>query len=113
MSFRNPLAVIMTDTAVIRVADVRYIDISEIKKQRIKLFLIQGGEPLMVSGFAAMELIWHIKPGALEGHRIKWAKHSWAIHNLIAHPAMQLLAFAGCYKLAMWVHDVTVPRPRP
>lgn len=63
------------------------------------------------SGFFAIELIWTLKPGAFEGKRLKWKKRAWAFHNLVAHPVMQLLAFVGLYKQAMWVHDRTIPKP--
>ena len=64
-----------------------------------------------VSGFAALELVWLLKPSALEGKRLTWQKNSWIIHNLIAHPLMQLLALVGLYKQAIWIHDITVPKP--
>jgi hypothetical protein len=44
----------------------------------------------------------------------------WAVHNLVAHPAMHLLWWAslfGCIppvaRLAEWIHEATVPRPPP
>jgi hypothetical protein len=30
---------------------------------------------------------------------------------MIAHPLMQILALVRAYKWAMWIHDVTVPKP--
>jgi hypothetical protein len=66
----------------------------------------------VVDGFAALELVWLFKPSALEGNnKIKWHKHVWAVHNLIAHPLMQILAWFKLYKQAIWIHDVTVPKP--
>jgi hypothetical protein len=110
--FRNPDAVVYVDTAVIRVADVRRIDISEIEKQRVKV-LLEDDKWYDVTGFAALEFVWQLAPAALEGKRLKWPKNAWAVHNLFAHPLMQLLAFIGCYGAAMNVHDSTIPKPIP
>lgn len=44
--------------------------------------------------------------------RIDWAKFMWAVHNLVGHPLMQILALFKFYDAAFWVHDVTVPKPR-
>lgn len=59
----------------------------------------------------AIEALLLVKASLLEGHRMRWAKHAWAVHNLVGHPLMQLLAFAGQYDLAIKVHDLTVPHP--
>lgn len=63
-----------------------------------------------ISGYGGEELIQMLRPTALEGKRYEWRKHAWAIHNIIGHPVMQLLAWMRLYKAAMWVHDVTAPR---
>ncbi|SFD67068.1 hypothetical protein SAMN05660831_02065 [Thiohalospira halophila DSM 15071] len=34
---------------------------------------------------------------------------NWPVHNLIGHPAMQLLRWAGARELAQRVHDGTLP----
>jgi hypothetical protein len=39
-------------------------------------------------------------------------EHMWAIHNLFAHPLMQILAWFRLYKQAIWIHNITVPKPR-
>lgn len=91
-----------------RITDVT---ISEIKTETIFVEL-DDNTIHEISGFAAVELIWLLKPSALEGNRnIKWKKHTWAIHNLIAHPVMQILAWCKLYKWAIYVHDITVPKP--
>jgi hypothetical protein len=33
----------------------------------------------------------------------------WAVHNLIAHPASELLYWVRLRRLSYWVHDQTVP----
>lgn len=65
-----------------------------------------------VTGLEAIETAMLLNPACLEGQRLRWPKCVWAFHNLVAHPAMQVLAFAKKYKLAFWLHDVTVPRPK-
>lgn len=105
-----PEAFIMIDGGLIRHSEIRYIDLKRIDEQVAVIYTSEYGKH-EVSGFAAMELVWMLKPGAVEGHRLKWKKRAWAFHNLIAHPVMQLLAYCGFYKQAMWVHDITVPKP--
>ena len=36
---------------------------------------------------------------------------SWAVHNLVGHPMMQILTWLGKPELGVRVHDVTIPRP--
>jgi hypothetical protein len=110
-NFKNNKSFALTDEFIINLSEVCRIDISEVEQQRVLVYMNDVPEPLLVTGFAAMELVWQIKPSALEGKRIKWAKHAWSFHNIVAHPVMQLLAYCGFYRRAMWVHDITVPKP--
>jgi hypothetical protein len=57
------------------------------------------------------DLLMQVKPSALEGRRLRWLRHRWALHNFIGHPIMQLLAICGYGKLGVKIHDKTVPRP--
>lgn len=66
-----------------------------------------------VNGMEATNLIMTICPSAIDGARAKHVKHSWAIHNLIGHPLMQILTWLHLTRLAIWVHDHTVPEPLP
>jgi hypothetical protein len=37
---------------------------------------------------------------------------NWTVHNLVAHPTMEIIRLASLgkfTKLAVWVHDVTLP----
>lgn len=69
-------------------------------------------DPVPCSGFNAMQLLWQLKPTALEGCVTgAWGKNAWWAHNLIGHPLMQILAFFGFVRRALQVHDATVPRP--
>lgn len=64
-------------------------------------------------GIAAIDLAMRLGPQVLEGNPdFKFAKRSWAFHNLIAHPIMQLLALFGLTKLGLKIHDMTIPRPK-
>lgn len=90
---------------------IRSIDISNMTTETVQVILFDGTVH-MVSGFDAILLVWYVKPSALEGRRdIKWKKHMWWVHNMIAHPLMQILAWLKMYPLAIWIHDVTVPKP--
>lgn len=72
----------------------------------------KNGASYVALGFDAIEAIWCLKPSAVEGRRLKWKKNAWAFHNVIAHPLMQLLAWCGFKREAIYLHDVTTPRPR-
>lgn len=64
-----------------------------------------------VKGAEAINLIMLLCPAVLEGMRAKHVKHSWAVHNLIGHPLMQIFTWLHLTKLALWIHDVTIPEP--
>ncbi|MGZ8924504.1 MAG: hypothetical protein ACXW2E_01340 [Nitrososphaeraceae archaeon] len=95
----------------IKVNEIKEINLSQIKSHTITLHY-KNGNIEELSGFPAVELIWLLKPSVLEGNNsVKWKKNAWVIHNIVAHPLMQFLAWLGLYKQAIWVHDVTVPKP--
>jgi len=62
-----------------------------------------------VRGAEALNIIMTLCPAVLEGKRAKHARHSWAIHNLIGHPLMQIFTWLHLTKLGIWIHDATVP----
>ncbi len=96
---------------ILKLDNIQTINHSRLISETIEVTLIDGSV-VEVTGFAALELIWLIKPSVLEGNPdIKWKKHMWAFHNLFAHPVMQLLAWCKLYKRAIWLHDITVPKP--
>lgn len=66
---------------------------------------------IKIEGLEAIDFMMIIKPSALEGRKLKYPKNIWIIHNLIAHPLMQILALLGFTKKAIWLHDITVPKP--
>lgn len=64
-----------------------------------------------VEGADAVRLIMELCPGALEGKKAKHIKHSWAIHNLIGHPLMQICSWLHLPHLGIKIHDYTAPAP--
>ena len=89
---------------------IKRIDISSIEKAEVEIFT--DSETFKAYGFDAIEAVMLFKPSALEGRRLKWKKGAWAVHNIIGHPLMQILAWLGMGKLAVKLHDVTTPSPR-
>ncbi|RWZ87308.1 MAG: hypothetical protein EO766_12345 [Hydrotalea sp. AMD] len=99
------------NSQIVKLNDIVKIDLSKFKSETIDVYLIDN-QVIEVTGFPALELIWLIKPSVLEGKtNIRFKKNSWVIHNLIAHPLMQILAWFKMYKQAIWIHDITVPKP--
>lgn len=101
---------LQTDAGIVRSVDVKYVDISNIEQQSIVAY-VDGLPPLTITGIAALEFVWMLKPSVLEGKKLTWHKNAWVMHNLVAHPIMQLLAFVRAYSWAIWIHDVTIPKP--
>ena len=103
---------VLTDSGILRFEDITSVDMREIDKAHATA-TDRNGTAYQFTGIAALELVWTLKPSSLEGNpNIRWAKHSWIVHNLIGHPLMQIVAFFGTYKLAMHIHDSTVPKPK-
>ena len=94
-------------------SDIRAVDYAGFEEhQTIRLKIDGLADWQIASGFNALMTVYALTPTWLEGKSyIKWKGNSWVVHNLVAHPLMQLLAFCKCYKLAMYVHDSTVPKP--
>lgn len=102
---------IKIDYNLININDIKVINLSLLNSETIIVTLFDNTE-YEVHGFPALELVWILKPSCLEGNpNIKFKKHMWSIHNLIAHPLMQILAYLKLYRWAIWIHDVTVPKP--
>ena len=66
----------------------------------------------IVKGQEAVNVIMELCPSVLEGKQAKYARHAWAIHNLIGHPLMQIMAWLHLPHLGIKIHDATVPAPR-
>lgn len=78
--------------------------------RRVQIVL-RNGEVHTLYGTHAVDAVYLCQPSLLEGSRFRWVKGAWALHNLVGHPLMQLLSFAGFHKAAFWVHDNTIPKP--
>lgn len=94
----------------IRSDRVTVFDVSEMENLVLTVTTPDG--EYTCAGIHAIDACMILCPSALEGKRMRWHRHVWSFHNLVGHPLMQVLAFAGHHELALWVHDVTVPRPR-
>lgn len=89
---------------------VVYIDFADIAQLRATVHL-SNGQTLVACDIDALELAMRTKPSVLESRRLRWPRWAWAVHNLLGHPLMQVLAFVRAYRWAFWLHDATVPRP--
>lgn len=65
----------------------------------------------VVSGPEAFTIIQTLCPAVLEGKRARYVKNSWAVHNLIGHPLMQIFSWLKLPALGIKIHDATVPEP--
>jgi hypothetical protein len=68
--------------------------------------------PYELTEVESIELLMLVCPAALEGRRLKWLRHAWAVHNLVGHPLMQALSWLGLPKVGLHVHNNTIPRPQ-
>ena len=101
---------IKTDSDIISKDNIGSIDCSNIETLSVILTTKQN-EKFLATNLNAIELLLSTKPSAFEGKKLKWAKFMWIIHNVFAHPFMQIFALFKMYKFAFWIHDVTVPKP--
>jgi hypothetical protein len=106
----NGSTLIRVGSGVVRRDHVLAVDASRVDVDgTIKVTLSTGILPL--SGPEAIDFMMRACPYALEGRRMRWARHAWAFHNLVAHPILQVLHWLGMTRLGMRIHDSTVPRP--
>lgn len=89
---------------------IKKIDCSRIESL-ILIVQLTNGSNLTVTGLEAIEVAMQAKPSIVEGKRFKFKKFSWIMHNFIGHPLMQILALLRLYKLAIWIHEITIPKP--
>jgi len=91
--------------------DVEGLDHSRLESHFEVTVELRSGEKVTLQGQRALDAVMAIKPSAIEGKNLRFARHAWAFHNLVAHPVLQLLAWAGRPDLGFKLHDATVPRP--
>lgn len=94
----------------IRVDDISSVDLECLEDYRVTVKTKMDGI-LDLFDLDAIELVMLLKPSALEGRKLKTLRHRWILHNLVGHPAMQLLSILGFSKLGLKIHDRTTPWP--
>lgn len=87
---------------------VAIIDFSHAEKGEVSV-TTKAGQTYHANEFEAFRIICQYSD-RMEGRRFRWAKHAWAFHNLVGHPAMQILVWLGMTKLGLRVHDATAPK---
>ena len=100
---------IKAEDCILPVSSIEKLDLSDIEQGIVRATV--AGAVYTLTGFDAFDALMLIHPAAMEGRRLRWAKNAWALHNLIAHPLMQVLVWLGFRRAGLWLHDVTVPRP--
>lgn len=108
---RHDPLVLKAGNLLIPFREVKSVDITAIEEAKAEI-TTYNGEKHVASGFDAIEAVMALKPSAMEGRRLRWKKGAWAFHNLVGHPVMQILAWLGFKRSAIWVHDATTPTPR-
>ena len=93
----------------IAVGAIRSADFSDVESLRVTIVHAEGTD--VADGIHAIEALMELKPSALEGRRLTWAKRAWMLHNFVGHPLMQVFALFRMYRASLWIHDATVPRP--
>lgn len=96
----------------VRQEDIESVDLLDLTNGRI--FVLMKGQCMAIEvvGVQALDAIMQLHPSAVEGIRFKYGWNAWVVHNLVAHPIMQIMALIGLPKLGLAIHDITVPRPR-
>jgi len=92
----------------------RIDNIQEIRlaADHIDVFVSGRSMPLRLTGFWMFHLLGQVCPEVIEGSPLyRWKRNAWAIHNLVGHPLLQVLSWAGRTKLGIRIHDLTVPGP--
>lgn len=93
--------------------DIRRIDLDRLEASGVVRVYLRGEHsPIELGDAEAVDFVMRIAPSFIEGKRFRWMRWGWAVHNLLGHPLLQILAWAGYRSLGLRVHDATIPRPR-
>jgi hypothetical protein len=95
----------------VRESDIAEVDISEIESLIVRVRLVNR-RYFFLDGQPALDFIMRVCPQVIEGKRLRWARHAWAFHNLVAHPLLQVFHWFGFTGFGMMIHDSTIPRPK-
>lgn len=102
---------IHTGTMLLPVASVQWVDLQALDLDgSIQVVTTHG--VFTVKGAFAVRVLLDLKPESLEGKRVRWIKRAWTVHNLIGHPAMEILARLGLTAWGLKIHDATIPKSR-
>ena len=96
---------------IVNTNDITNISFDDLAKTGRILVKRIGWTDESVGGPEAVDLIMRLCPEALEGKKLKYLRHRWAVHNLIGHPLMQFLSWLHLTPLGLKIHDLTVPNP--
>jgi hypothetical protein len=94
----------------INTATIAEVDCSRIE-DLIIVVKMKDGTMWGMDDIDAINFVYQVCPVMFEGKKMKYPKLVWMVHNLIAHPLMQILALFKLYKWAFYIHDKTVPKP--
>lgn len=97
--------------AVIDTTEIRRIDCERLVHDGWVLVEYVSGRTERFRGADAIDIVMRTCPSFFEGRRMRWIRHSWAIHNIVGHPVMQILTWLGRPDLGLKVHDATIPTP--
>lgn len=95
----------------VNVDDISIIYTNHLVSDNFVQVKFRDGRVEVIEGMDAFNLVNELAPNALEGRKAKYARHAWAIHNLVGHPLMQVCAFLGLSHLGIKIHDMTTPFP--
>lgn len=98
--------------SVLDVKEIRRIDCEHLVNEGWVLIEYLNGTSERLKGAEAIDIVMRTCPSFFEGRRMRWIRHSWAIHNIVGHPVMQILTWLGMPELGIKVHDATIPTPR-
>ena len=98
------------DDAIVERNQIAHIDTLLIEQLNVLVYM-KDGACYNATNLNAIELLMQVYPASLEGFRFRYYKFVWVIHNLFGHPLMQLFALFKMYRVAFWIHNVTVPCP--
>lgn len=107
---RRPVAFVKAGLQLIPVGAIESVELHAVEHSIVDVFY-DGGKRARAEGVDAMHIVMLLHPGSVEGLHLRWHRHAWAMHNLIAHPLMQVCAWLRLSRLGLWIHDTTVPRP--
>ncbi len=92
---------------------IKFVNCDEyLERGTVSVHFVHNYQFEIVGGPEALNIIQTLCPAVLEGKRAKYVKNSWAIHNLIGHPLMQVFSWLHLPALGIKIHDATIPEPK-